>query len=304
MQSFIKELGKNKVLFLMMIPAGIILIINNYIPMFGAFIAFKDYNYEKGILYSDWSGFKNFEFFLKTPDAFLITKNTILYNLVFIVLGTFFAVAFAVALNELGGRLNAKFYQTSMFFPYFLSWVVVSYLGYAFFSMDYGYLNRILQNMGMEPIMWYNEPSYWPIIIVLFFLWKTTGYNSVIYLASITSLDSEMFEAAWIDGANKWQQITRITLPLLTPVITIMTLFSIGSIMRGDFGLFYQVPMRSGPLVPTTQIIDTYVYRSLIEMHDFGMSSAAALYQSFVGFILVVFSNWLVRKYQNENALF
>lgn len=288
----------------MMLPAAIIVFINCYVPMFGIIIAFKDYNFAKGILGSRWTGFKNFEFFMKTPDAWLMTRNTLLYNFTFIVIGTFFTVSFAIALNELWNRKLAKLYQTSLFLPYFLSWVVVSYLGYAFFSADYGYLNKLLARIGSEPVIWYNQAQYWPFILVLVHIWKSVGYGSVVYLASITGIDQELYEAAVIDGATKWQQISKITIPLLKPMIVIMTLFAIGGIFRADFGLFYQVPLASGPLIPTTQVIDTYVYRALTGMRDFGMSSAASLYQSTVGFVLVVLSNWLVRKYSSENALF
>jgi putative aldouronate transport system permease protein len=302
---FLRELSKNRVLFLMVLPGVALLFAFNYMPMFGLIIAFKNMNFAKGFFRSDWSGFKNFEFFLRTPDAYLITRNTILFNLVFIAAGTVFAVMCALALHELRNRRMAKFYQSIMFLPYFLSWVVVSYLAFSFLSVDMGFINKqILPLFHIQPIEWYGGTQYWPFILVFCNLWKYTGYNSVIYLASIVGILPEYFEAATIDGASKLQQIRKITIPLISPVIIILVLLGIGRVFFADFGLFYQVPRNTGALFNVTNVIDTYVYRALVNSGDIGMSSAAGLYQSVVGFLLVLASNLVVRRIDPAKALF
>jgi putative aldouronate transport system permease protein len=300
-----RELYKSRVLFLMALPGVLLLFAFNYMPMFGLIIAFKNLNFSKGFFRSDWYGLKNFEFFIRTPYAFTITRNTILYNLVFIAAGNLFAVACAVALHELRNRRTAKFYQSVMFLPYFLSWVVVSYLVFSFLSVDMGFVNtRVLPALGLAPIEWYSRIEYWPTILTICNLWKYSGYNSVIYLASIVGILPEYFEAATIDGANKWQQIRKITIPLISPVITILVLLGVGRVFFADFGLFYQVPKNTGALFDVTNVIDTYVYRTLVNSGDLGMSSAAGLYQAVVGFILVLGSNLLVRKVDPSKAMF
>ncbi|WP_271628783.1 ABC transporter permease [Caldicellulosiruptor sp. DIB 104C] len=302
---FVKELNKNFPLFIMALPGVILLIAFSYLPLFGLIIAFKDVHYDVGILKSPWVGFKNFEFLFKTPDAFIITRNTLLYNLAFIVLGNLAAIATAIALSEMRARFMAKFYQSVMFLPYFLSWVVVAYMAFAFLSVDLGILNTlILPKLGIEPIAWYVEPKPWPVILILANLWKYTGYNAVIYLAAITGIDPEYYEAALIDGASKWQQIKHITFPLLSPLVVVLVLLGIGRIFYADFGLFYQLPMNSGALYDVTNVIDTYVYRTLMGMNDIGMASAASFYQSIMGFILVLTSNLIVRRLDPEKALF
>jgi putative aldouronate transport system permease protein len=304
-KQFFKEIFKNKVLFLMLLPGTLILFFINYLPMAGIIIAFKSIDYAKGFFGGDWIGFKNFEFFLATPDAFVITRNTVLYNLAFIIVGLVVSVFFAIILNELVNRKLARLYQSTMFLPYFLSWIVVSYLAFAFFSAEFGFVNStILAPLGVEPIQWYTEPKYWPFILTFFNIWKYTGYNSVIYLASIVGIDTEYYEAAAIDGASRWQQIKHITLPMLTPLMVILTLLAVGRIFNADFGLFFQVTRNQGALFDTTNVIDTYVYRALMNSGDIGMASAAGLYQAVVGFILVFGSNFIVRKIDKEKALF
>jgi putative aldouronate transport system permease protein len=303
--SFWKKLKKDKMLLLLLLPGTLYLLLNNYLPMFGTIIAFKNFNYQKGILGSEWSGFKNFEYLFNTPDAWIITRNTVLYNLVFIALNTVAAIAIAIALNELKNRFMAKFYQSVMFLPYFLSMIVVSYLVLSMLNQEFGYINKgILEPLGFDHISWYSETKYWPYILPLVNLWKNIGYLSVVYLAAIIGIDHEYYEAALIDGASKWQQIRGITLPLIAPVVTIMTLLAVGKIFNSDFGLFYQVPLDSGSLYPVTQTIDTYVYRALLRLGDLGMSSAAGVYQSVVGFVLVITTNWVVRRFDKDNALF
>jgi putative aldouronate transport system permease protein len=296
---------REKSLMLMILPGAIYFLINNYLPMFGSMIAFKTINYAKGIWGSDWVGFKNFEFLFQTTDAWVITRNTIMYNLVFILLNLFFGVLFAILLNELRNRFAAKLYQSVMFLPYFLSAVIVGYLGFSMLSEEFGFINKaILAPLGIDAIAWYSEPKFWPYILPIVNLWKNVGYGSVIYLAAIIGIDSEYYEAAVIDGASKWQQITKITIPLIKPMIVILTLLSIGHILNSDFGLFYQVPLDAGALYSTTNVIDTYVYRALLTLGDMGMSSAAGLYQASVGFILVITVNYIVRKIDKDQALF
>lgn len=307
---FLHELNKNKVLFIMMLPALIILLINNYLPMAGVLIAFKNYQYKgrnvfENFFLSDWVGFKNFEFLFKTPDAFIITRNTILYNAAFIVVGLVMAVSFAIVLNELSAKKLSKVYQSTMLFPYFFSWTIVMYLVFAFLSEESGFFNRVLlPALGLEPKMWYLDGKLWPFILVFVYLWKSIGYNCVVYLAAIAGIDGEFYEAATIDGASKWQQITKITLPLLSPLITILTLLSIGRIFYADFGLFFNVTRNAGALYDYTNVIDLYVYNGLRNLGDVGMSSAAGLYQASLGFVFVLGSNLLVRKLDPEKSLF
>lgn len=288
-----------------MVPGILYLLLNNYLPMFGVMIAFKNINYAKGIWGSDWIGFKNFEFLFSTSDAYIITRNTILYNFSFIVINLIGAVGLAALMNELKNKLAARFYQSVILLPHLFSAVIIGYLVFAFLSADYGYLNnKVLPWLGIEPLSWYNEPKVWPYILIIVNTWKSVGYLSIIYLAAIIGLDKEYYEAAVIDGANKWHQFSKITLPLIAPVIIVMTLMQIGRIFSSDFGLFYQVTMNSGSILQTTNVIDTYVYRALMNLGDIGMSSAAGLFQSVVGFILVLTVNLIVRKISKENALF
>ncbi|KQO15837.1 ABC transporter permease subunit [Paenibacillus algorifonticola] len=289
----------------MIIPGVIYLFINNYLPMLGLIIAFKDVNFAKGILASDWIGLKNFEYLFKTEDAWIITRNTLLYNISFIILNLIIAVGIAILLNEVKKKVAARFYQSIVLIPYLISMVIVGYLVLAMLSGETGFINKqILPLFGIDPISWYSEPKYWPVILVIVNVWKNVGYLCIIYLAAIIGIDPEYYEAATIDGAGKWRQITQITIPLIAPVITIMTLLQIGRIFYSDFGLFYQVPLNTGELLSTTNVVDTYVYRALINLGDIGMSSAAGLYQSVVGFVLVLLSNYIVSKRNRDNALF
>lgn len=300
-----KDIKRFIPLYIMMIPGMIYLIINNYIPMAGLTIAFKQYNYGKGIFGSPFIGLKNFEFLFKTDEAWTITRNTLGYNAIFIILGTTFAISVAILLNEIKFDRAKKLYQTIILVPFLISIVVVSYLVYAFLSTDTGFINNsILKPLGMEPISWYTTPKYWPVILVIVNLWKGFGYNCIIYYATLVGIDRTYYEAAVIDGANRWQQVIHVTLPSLKPTIITLTLLSIGRIFYSDFGLFYQVPMNSGILIDVTNTIDTYVYRGLITLNNIGMSSAAGFYQSLVGFVLVLTANFVVKKISEENALF
>jgi putative aldouronate transport system permease protein len=248
---------------------------------------------------------KNFEFLFRTRDAFVITRNTILYNAAFIVINTVAAIATAIMLSEVTKKLLMRVYQTVILLPYLISIVIVSYLAYAFLSVNVGFFNKtILPLFGAEAVAWYTEARYWPFILPIVSLWRGFGFYSVIYLSSIVGIDRTYYEAAELDGATKVQCIQHITLPLIIPVITMMSLLAVGRIFYSDFGLFYQVPMNSGALYSTTNVIDTYVYRGLMQLGDIGMSAAAGLYQSLVGFLLVLGSNFLVRKLNPDNALF
>ena len=292
-------------LYLMFLPGAIYLLINNYIPMAGLVIAFKQVNWNKGILKSPWVGFSNFEYLFKTKEAWNITRNTLGYNIVFIILGTVIAIAVAILLNEITSMVLKKTYQTVILLPYLISMVVVSYLVYAMLSSENGFVNlSILRPLGKQEISWYTESKYWPAILIIIYIWKTFGYNCILYYATLVGIDRGYYEAAVIDGASRWQPIRHITLPELVPTIITLTLMSIGKIFYSDFGLFYQVPMDSGPLYDVTNTIDTYVYRGLIRQNNVGMSSAAGFYQSVIGFVLVLLANYAVRRISKENALF
>ena len=291
-------------IYILMLPGLIYLFINNYMPLPGLVIAFKQYNAGKGIYGSPWVGLKNFEYLFTTSDAFVITRNTILYNVAFIVINTTLAIAVAIILSELEGK-RKKVYQSAILLPNLLSTVIIGYLVFAFFSVENGFINNtILKALGKDPVSWYSEPKYWPFILIFVNTWKGVGYGCLIYISTINGIDPSLYEAASLDGATKWQQIKNITLPFLKPTVITLTLMSVGRIFYSDFGLFYQVPMNSGVLFPTTNVIDTYVYRALIEQGNISMSSAAGVYQSLVGFCVVMLSNWIVRKVDKDQALF
>lgn len=293
-------------LYVMFLPGAIYLLINNYLPMSGLIIAFKRVKWNKGIWGSDWAGLKNFTYLFKTNEAWTITRNTLMYNLAFIVIGTVLSITVAILLNEIRAKRAKQIYQTVILLPYLISIVVVSYLVFALLSSETGFMNHtVLKMMGKEGIAWYTEPKYWPAILIIVQTWKTFGYSCILYYATLVGIDRGFYEAAVIDGANRWQQVVHITLPSLMPTIITLTLMSIGRIFYSDFGLFFQVPMDSGPLYDVTNTIDTYVYRGLVRLNDVGMSSAAGFYQSVVGFVLVLLANGSVRKFAGEeNALF
>jgi putative aldouronate transport system permease protein len=289
---------------LMALPGMLYLIINNYVPMAGLFIAFKKIDFSKGILKSDWVGFKNFKFLFTTNDAFYITRNTILYNLSFILLITTIGVMVGIMLSEVRRRRLTKFYQTSILLPQLISIIIIANIVYAFLSNETGMLNKtILPMFGLDPVNFYAEPKFWPFILPVVFVWNRIGYTSVIYFAAIIGIDRELNEAAVIDGANKRQQVFSITIPLLKPTIMTLVLLQIGRIFYSDFGLFYQVPMNSGALFTATNVIDTYVYRALMQLNNISMASATGAYQSVVGFITVLLANYVVRKLDRESAL-
>lgn len=305
MSKVVKAVKRYWPLYLMLVPGVVYLVINNYIPMSGIVVAFKQYNIRDGLYHSPNIGLKNFEFLFKTNDAWIMIRNTLLYNLAFIVIGTVLAVAVAVLLHEIKNKVAKQAYQTIILIPFLISMVVVSYLVFAFLSTGNGFMNNtLLPALGIDPVSWYNSPKYWPFILILVNVWKGLGYNCIIYYATICGIDYSLYEAAAVDGATRWQRIKHITIPCLKSTLIILTLMSLGNIFRSDFGLFYQVPMNSGTLIDVTQTIDTYVYRGLTQTNNIGMSAAAGLYQSVVGFILVFTANFVVNKIDNESALF
>jgi putative aldouronate transport system permease protein len=309
---FGKMLKQNKAFFLMLMPGAILFFCFSYIPMAGTLIAFKRMKFYSNniiinFIQSPSVGFKNFEFFLKSPDAARVTFHTVGYNLIFITLGLIFSVTLAIALNELTNSKLKKLFQTTFILPHFLSWVVVGYIVYAFLSPRTGVINRVfLESMGIDGPNWYAETAPWPYIFIFLSLWKTTGYTCVVYLAALSGIDQEYYEAASIDGASKLQQIRHILLPHLVPLMTILTILAVGRIFSGDFGLFFltTAALGAGILKPVGDVLDTFVYSMLFNNHDLGMSAAASLYQSAVGFVLVLGSNLLVSKINNENTLF
>lgn len=293
-------------LYLMMIPGLAYLIINNYLPMAGLSIAFKKIDYSVGIFKSPWVGLKNFTYLFSNNDALNALRNTVLYNLVFIVTGNTLAILVAIALDAVRNKFLKNTSQVIILIPYLLSTVIVSYIVYAFLNPSNGFVNNsILPLLGIEkPIKWYNEPKYWPCILTIVYLWMSFGYNSILYYSTIISIDKSLYEAAVMDGATPWQQIIHITLPGLKFTIITLVLLAVGRICYSDFGLFYQIPQHSGLLYSTTQTVDTFVYRALLELNDIGRSSAAGFLQSILGFILVFGANYLVSKVDKESALF
>ena len=298
-----KMAWRYRYLYLLMLPGLIYLLINNYLPMAGLVIAFKKVNFRTGIWSSPWCGLENFKYLFATKDAWIITRNTILYNLVFIILGLVVSVALAIFLSEMRSRKMRSVHQGCLLIPYIISYVVVSYLVYAFQGSN-GLVNKgLLQEMGKNSVNWYLESKYWPFILVFVNTWKNAGYASVIYLATILGFDDSVYEAAQLDGVSPWQKIRYITIPLLKPTIITLTMLNVGRIFYSDFGLFYQVPQNSGAILNVTNVLDTYVYRGLLELGDVSMSSAAGLYQAVVGFFVIMAANALVRKISPDDAI-
>lgn len=294
----------NALLTGMAAPPALLLFIFAYLPMFGLVIAFKDFKVSKGIFGSDWCGLKNFKFFFESTDAWTVLRNTLGMNFLFIVLTLVVSVAIALMLNELRSRTSVKVIQTIMFFPYFLSWVVVSYMLYAFLNHNYGIINTVLGALGLPSVAWYSESKYWPYILTFMYVWKNAGYNAIIYYASIMGIDETYFEAAAIDGATRRQMTWKITLPLLRKIIICMVILQIGRVMYADFGLFYQLPRDMGALFSTTQVIDTYIFRTLRVTGNIGVSAAVGCFQAVVGFVLIMSANGIVRKIDRDSAMF
>ena len=301
---FLFNLKKHWLLFIMLIPAIAYVLVFSYAPMTGLVLAFKRYQFRGGIYFSPWNGLQNFEALLISGKLGMATRNTLLYNIAFIALGVVFEMGSAILLNEIVFKRFKKLSQTLMFLPYFISWVVVSAIVYNVFNYERGVVNHVLTALGGDAFDLYNTPGAWPILLVLLKLWKQTGYGSVVYLAAITGLDQEMFEAATIDGANAWQKVRHITIPMLIPTMMILVLLGMGNIFRGDFGLFYQTVKSSAILQPVTEVIDTYVFKLLITDGNIGVSAAAGLYQSVLCFITINVCNYLVKRVQPDYALY
>lgn len=299
-----KDLKENAWLYLMCLPGVLTLLVFCYLPMFGLVLAFQKMDYTKGILGSPFVGLSNFKFLFTSTDAWIITRNTVCYNIVFIIVNMSLSIGFALVLSELRSKTFAKTMQTIIMMPHFLSWAVVAIIVFAFLAPTNGYIPSLIFQLTGQRVNFYMRPSFWPGFLVFLNAWKGIGYSSVVYLASITGISREFYEAAMIDGATKGQQIKYITLPHLRAMISIMLIMSIGSIFRGDFGLFYLVPMDNGKLYSVTQVIDTYIYRGLKELQNANMTAAAGMYQSVVGFILVIVSNKLVNKIDPDYGMF
>lgn len=290
--------------YLMALPGFLYMLINNYIPMFGISIAFKKLNFREGIWGSPWVGFKNFKFLFASADAWIITRNTILYNVAFFIVGNALAITIAILINEIRAVWQRRLPEPD---PASLSDELGyrSYLAYTFLSAETGMFNKsILEPLGLEALNWYQEKKYWPFILIFVSVWKSVGYRMIIYLSSVVGISMDYFEAAKIDGASKWQQIKYITLPLLKPTLITLFILSVGQIFRSDFGLFYQMPRNSGALYSVTRTLDVYVYQALMKNNDYSMSSAASVFQSVVGFILIIAANKLVKRYESNSALF
>lgn len=300
--------NKNKALFILSVPGIIWFAIFSYLPMLAILVAFKHFKLNGGFINSfitsPWAGLSNFEYLFHSGDATLIIRNTILYNIAFIILNVIVPLLIALLINEIFSKQLSKLYQSVLFIPYFLSMVVVSYVVFAILDPTHGFINEILVTLGHQPIQFYMEPKYWPFIITIVQIWKNIGYNMIIYLAAICGFDKSYYEASMLDGATKWQQMKFITIPLLRPVLVMLGILAVGGIFRTDFGLFYQVPKDSGALITVTQTIDTYIYRGLTSMGDIGLSSAGGLLQSIVGFVMVVITNAIARHYDRNQSLF
>ena len=302
-----KEIRKNKTLFLMLTPGVILYLLFNYLPMFGLVLAFKKINYRQSIFLSPWSGLDNFKFMLKSSDLLHAVINTLAYNAVFLFVGMVMAVALAVALDLIRSKMAKKVYQTIMIMPHFLSWVIVAYLLVGFLSLENGIMNRtVMPMLGLEEVNWYQTPSVWPAILIIAHFWQGWGYESVIYTAAIAGVDMEQYEAAEIDGANLWQRIIYVPIPSIKTMLVIMLIMKVGSILNMDMGLFYQLPMNQPALYETTNVISTYVYNLVTDSGSLsmGMASAASFVQSIVGFVLVVGANKVAKTIDSDTGLF
>lgn len=298
------DLRRNRPLLLMALPALMIIFIINYMPMPGIILAFKNYRAAQGVWGSDWVGLKNFEFLFSSGVALEIIRNTLILNTLFIFFGQICAVSMAVLLNEVYHSALAKIYQSILFFPHFVSWVLVGFFTYAFLNSDTGYVNALLRSIGRDPVNWYAEPQYWMFILTSLSVWKGLGYFTIIYLAGMLSINPEYYEAARIDGANKWQEMRYISLPLIRPLIIINVLLAVGRIFFANFDFIYNVTRDSSLLLPAVNVIDTFVYRSLSAVGNFNLSAAAGFFQAVMGLILILGANWLVRRFDRDQALF
>jgi len=304
--NLIKNTIKHKALFFMVLPGAAIMFAFSYMPMFGLAVAFKSFDYSRGIWGSSWVGLDNFKFLFTSKDITLrLIRNTVAYWFLFTVTGTVSCLALALILHECVKKRLVKIAHTIMIFPTFISWIAVAFIVKALLDNQTGMINYILSSLSLEPVNWYAEPSKWPMILLIVNLLKGTGYGAIIYLSALAGMDRELYEAAELDGAGKWKQMWYITLPMLMPMISIMTLMSLGGIMTSNTGLFYQVTKNVSLLYPTTQTIDSYVMNALTSgTTDFGLTSAVTFFQTMIGFAMVLFTNFLVRRWEPDYALF
>jgi len=300
----VREWRRNRLLYLLFLPVGVYFLIFAYLPMAGIVVAFKDFQFQGGIWGSPWNGLDNFQYFWESGKLVQVTVNTLLYNSLFLVGYLLASLVVAVLISEMASRWAKKTFQTMLFLPYFISWVTVSALVYNLFNYEYGLVNTVLKASGQPPLDVYSDPGLWVGLLPLFYVWKWVGFGSVLFLAAIAGIDREAYEAAAIDGAGAFRRIWSITLPQLKPTVVILFLLGVGRILRGEFDMFYQLVGTNGNLIDATDIIDTLVFRSLVSTQDFGMSSAAALYQSVLCFVIVVGVNALVRRHDRSQALF
>lgn len=300
----LSELKRNKQLFVMLVPALLIVVVFNYLPMSGLLLAFKNYQYNLGIFDSPWAGLENFNYFFASGTGLQVTWNTIYFNVINLVTSQLLAIVIAIVFNEMRAKHFKKVSQSIIFLPYFVSWIIVGAFVYNIFNFESGTMNSTLRGLGMEPVDMYGSPDVWVYVIVFFNSWKWVGYNSIIYIAAISGIDQECYEAADIDGANVWQKIQRITIPSIMPTIIIILLLNVGRILRGDFQMYYQIIGNNGQLFNATDVIDTFVFRSLITTGDIGMTAAATFYQSVFCFITIWAVNALVKRNHKEYALF
>ena len=303
-KSLLRQFADSRVLLLMCVPAVIFFIVFNYAPLPGAWIAFTNFNYRDGIFGSPFVGLKNFEFLIKSGQLWTLTRNTILYNLAFIVFGNILQIAIAIMLNEIRSAFFKKVSQAAMFLPFFISAVLVGVIAFNLLNYDTGAINALIKQTGGDPIKIYSQAGLWPLIIITVHLWQSTGYGSIVYFAAIMGIDRSLYEAATVDGANAWQRIRYVTLPSLKPTFIILVLFSLGGIMHGNFGLFWNLVGNNASLFSTTDIIETSVYRMVLSQNNFTTSTAVGLYQSLFGFALVMTANWVVRRINKDYALF
>ena len=303
-EGFFSEIYKNRYIYLLALPGIIFLVIFAYIPMFGHIIAFKNLQFDRGIIFSPWVGMRNFQFLFRNPDWLSVTINTIKLNSLFIIFGMGGALVIALLLNEIKTILFKRISQSLIFLPYFVSWMIVSFMIYTVLNYNNGIANRFLAIIGEEAVSWYSRPEYWTFILVIMYSWKFTGYFSVIFLAAITGISVEYYESARIDGANRLQQALYITLPVIRPTIIVLVLLAIGRIFYGDFGMIYSIIGDNAKLFPVTDVIDTFTYRALRQSGNIGMASAVALYQSCLGMVTVILFNTIVKHIEKSSALF
>ena len=298
-----RHFKENVPLFLLALPGIIMLILFSYVPMFGIIIAFKDFKYPLGIFGSQWVGLKNFEFLFSSDYIYGVIGRTAGYHILFELFGIICSVVIAILLYEVTSKTLIKTYQTAILLPSFISYVLVAYIVFTLLSHEYGILNKLLVSVGLDAVKWYNEPKYWTVILLITSIWKNVGYSSLLYYATIIGIDTSLFEAAEIDGANKFQLIRHITIPSLVPIVCLMIILSVGNLMSGNFDLFYQIPRQSPALYSTTDVINTYVFRNLIS-GSITTSSAVGVFQSVVGTAMVLLTIGIVRKVSPDNDMF